>query len=135
MRELLARSADLPDALVGLLPDRLQAIDQRPLQLPGFLLRPEADPAREVHRVHHLAVDVELQLARGGVADADRPRALVARQPIQLQLRQAALARQPIEDLELQGLACGRPLPPATPRARLVDVAGAEERGERGSGV
>ena len=39
----------------------------------------EAALARLVERVHHLAVDVELQLRRGGVADAHRLRALVAR--------------------------------------------------------
>jgi hypothetical protein len=41
-----------------------------------------------VQGVHHLAVDVELELGDGGVAGPHGLGALVAGQPLQLQLRQ-----------------------------------------------
>ena len=48
-----------------------------------------------VHRVDHLAVDVELELLVGGVADPHRRRALVPGEPVDLVLARGA-ARRPV---------------------------------------
>jgi hypothetical protein len=64
-------AADLPDALVGLLApstDHLTEPDQHPRRRPVQVTA----PAHELeHRIHHLAVDIELELAGGAVADAN----------------------------------------------------------------
>ncbi len=79
---MAARAADLPQALVGLVPVRLDEVDEGPLERPGVPLVPQAGAAGQVEGVHHLAVDVELALAvRRCVADAHGRGALVAGQP------------------------------------------------------
>jgi len=87
MREQSSRSAYLPDPFVGLLPRRLDELDHRPLDPPGVLVRLQPDPPRVVQRVGHFPVDVELKLGARGIADADRRRMLVAREPRELPLR------------------------------------------------
>jgi hypothetical protein len=66
-------AADLPDALVRLAPLRLQELEQGLLEVPGRLVALEADVAAQVQGVHDLAVDVELELLHGRVADPHRP--------------------------------------------------------------
>ena len=64
------------------------------------LARDAAAP-RLMQRVHHLAEHVELQLAVGGIADAHRRGAFVARQPRHLPLGQPPLAGDAVHDLHL----------------------------------
>ena len=75
----------------------------------------EAVHARLVQHVHHLAVDVELELLVRRVADPHRPRAGVPRQPVELLLGDAALAADPVEDLRLRGIAADRAQQPVAP--------------------
>ena len=86
-------------------------------------------------RVHHLAVHVELELLRRGVADPHRLRSLVARQPVELQLGQPPLARAAVHDLDVARVAGDRAQQPVAPRARLVLEAAAEQRHQRERGV
>ena len=87
-----------------------------------------------VERRHHLAVDVELELAGGGVADAHGCRALVTREPVDLPLVEAALAGGPVHDLHLRGIAGDGPQQPVPPGHGLVVEAAAHQRleGQRG---
>ena len=62
------------------------------MQRPRVIVGGEAGMPRGVQRVQDLAVDVELELPGGAVADPDRPGVLVAGQPVQGQLGQAPLA-------------------------------------------
>ena len=75
--------------------------DERPRGVVGR----QASPARLIEDVEHLAVDVELKLRAGAVADADGGRALVAGKPVQLDLEQAPLAGGPVHDLKIVGVA------------------------------
>ena len=84
-----------------------------------------------VERLGDLAVDVELQLRRGGVADPHRPRPLVAGQPLELPLVEAPLAGDPVHDLQLAGIAGDRPQQPLAPRLGLVAVARPQHREQR----
>jgi len=59
-------------------------------------------------RIHQLAIDVELQLRRGGVADAHRTRAAIALQVVERFLGQFVAAVYAIHDL--QWSAMRRPL-------------------------
>src|SRR5262249_47455816 len=108
-RELLSYGADLPHALVGLVPVALEPVQARLLHRPRVVIDVEPGAARDVQRVHQLAVDVELALPRGGGADPDGPRARVAGQPGELALLDPALAGDAVEDLQLRRLAGDRP--------------------------
>ena len=69
--------------------------------------------AVEVQRVEQLAVDVELGLVPGAVADPHRARVAPAAQVRQLALGQVVLAADPVHDLQRVG-------PRAPPPAALV---------------
>lgn len=93
--EVLGPAAHFPDAFVGSIPDRVEVLQHRALDRPCGFVGLQAADAREVQRVHHFAIDVDLQLVDRAVADAHRRRALVARQPRDFPLGQAALAAMP----------------------------------------
>ena len=103
VHEVPARAADLPDALVGLAstPPRRSPSSAR-CMCQAYWSRLEPGLARLQERVHQLAVDVELELLRGGVADPHRRRALVAGQPVELELGQPPLAGRPVHDLQVR---------------------------------
>jgi len=109
VREVAARPAHLPDALVGKAPGGLEEVHERELELPRFLLGVEPLAPRDVQRVEHLAVHVELELVDGGVPDAHRPRAVVARQPRDLVFGDASLPGRPVEDTTALGASSQRP--------------------------
>ena len=90
----------------------LHELHQVPLQVPGVRARPDSDAPREVHRVHDLSINIELELLRRGIADSHRSRILVTREMLQLEFREAALARGTVHDLELRGRTGGRALAP-----------------------
>ena len=79
---MLRRAAHFPDAAIGALPHLGDVLGQGALQRPALLGRDQAAFARLLEGVHHLAIDVELELLVGGVADAHRLGVGVARQPI-----------------------------------------------------
>ena len=106
-------------------------LEERALQGPGRHVARHAVLAALVQRVHHLAVDVELQLARGCVADAHRRGFLVARQPVEGQLGHAPLAGEPVHDLHLLRAAGNRAHQPVAPSHRLFVVAGVHHREKR----
>ena len=91
--------------------------------------------AQLVDRVEDLAVDIELELRRRGVADPHGGRPLVARQPVELALVQAALPREPVHDLDVGGVAGDGAQEPLAPRLGLLARAGLQHREERQRGV
>ena len=88
-------------------------------------------------RVHRLAVDVQLQLVGGAVADAHRPRAAPALEVVEGFLAQVARAVDPVHDLQRAGAGPGpgllaRPGPAARRRTvGLLGEAKAEQRVDR----
>ena len=109
----------------------LEVVEHRALQRPRVRVLGEPHVTGLVQRVEHLAVHVELELAVGGVADPHRRRSLVARQPADLVLAEAALAGGAVHDLQLRGIAGDRAQQPVAERARLVGVARAHQRVDR----
>ena len=79
--EVLARAPHLPDALVGLLPRGCAGSRGPSPRATTRRRRARARPAALVERVEDLAVDVQLELLRRGVADPHRRRVLVAGEP------------------------------------------------------
>ena len=131
MREVPARPADLPDAFVGILPHPLEMCEHRGQELAGHrVVRGKiAAVLRQIRlrrgpaRVEHFAEHVELELLARRVADPHRLRALVAGQPVELHLREPALAADAVHDLEVAGMSGHRPLQPLLPRRGLLEVA------------
>ena len=121
-------TAHFPDPFVRLDPDALEMGENRLLQGPPGLARRDAVAPGLMQGVHHLAEHVELQLAMGGIADAHRRGAFVARQPGHLPFRQPPLAGDAVHDLHLVRAAGDRPQQPFAPRLRLVVVAGIHQR-------
>ena len=82
IREVLRFAANLPDALIRLIPDVGEVVGQRPLQSEGG--RTGRYPAQVTMQqgIGYLAVDVKLELLGGRVADANRLGALVSTEPI-----------------------------------------------------
>jgi hypothetical protein len=78
VREVTVRAADLPDPGVLRAPARLEPVEELPDERPRVVVGLPAVQASAVERVHHLAVHVELELLRGGVADPDGRGSLVA---------------------------------------------------------
>lgn len=130
-----AGAAHLPQALVRLVPVLLHVGEQLTLDRPGPVVGAQAARPGDVEAVHHLAVDVELELVDRAVADAHRPGGLVAVEPAEFELGQAALAGHAVHDLEVLGAAGDRAQQPRAPVARLLDVARADQRVERHRGV
>ena len=68
---------------------------------PESLLDPAEGHDAEECDTDDLAVDVELELLRCGIANPDRPGVLVAGKVLQLELSQAPLPRDSVHDLDL----------------------------------
>ena len=84
-----------------------------------------------MHRVHHLAEHVELQLPVRRVADAHRARLLVARKPRHFPFGEAPLARDAVHHLELLRPARDRARQPVAPALRLLVIAGVHQGEQR----
>ena len=128
MREMLRRSAHLPNALVGLIPDLAPNVQARPARSRPRVDRGQAVAVSMVERVEDLAVNVELRLIDCGVADADRARSFISGQPWHLPLGQPPLAAQPVHDLQLIGAArygAKQPIAPCSAPRRNIPHASA----------
>ena len=97
---MLGLAAHLPDAAVGLAPVRERRLDLGAEHRPDALGQRVARPRVQVQRVQHRAPDVVLGLRVGGVADADGPRVLVAREVVERPLGQLGAAVDAVHDLE-----------------------------------
>src|SRR5216683_1461947 len=105
MREMLARSAYLPDSFVRLFPSGFEKINQLLLQSPRIFVFMDTGIARDVKRVHYFAVNVQLKLLMGRVANTHWTAALIASQPRKFKLRQRTLTREAIHNLQIFGVA------------------------------
>ena len=131
---MLPRPADLPQRAVRLLPDALEVLGEQGLQRPGVVVVGEPGLAGAVQPVEELAVDVELELAGGLVADPDRPGPLVPVEPAQLGLGEAAAPGEGVHDLQVLGVAGDGSQQPVPPGLGLggVPAAGEGLQGECG---
>jgi hypothetical protein len=98
--EVLAATAGLPDALVGLVPVLAQPVRNVTELGPAGVADPDRVPVGQVDGVQHLAIDVKLELVGGAVADPYWPGALVAIQMIEGLLDEVGGAVDPVHDLQ-----------------------------------
>ncbi len=98
--EVIRAAADFPDPRILLPPDLDHGLAHGAQKRP-HLHADFADVVRQAQRrVHELAVDVELQLVVGAVADAHRARLLVALEVTELLLGKPGFATEPVEHLQ-----------------------------------
>ena len=93
---------------------------------PTLMGRLQAVAVGQEDRIGGLAVDVQLELVGGAVADPDRPRAAPALEVVQGLRGQVRGAVHPVYDLQRAGRVTGllfRPVPqPAAERGRFLHV-------------
>ena len=130
MGEVTRAVADLPDAVIGLAPAVGDDVGEPGEEAPVLRRQPPARLAEEVRGLEDRAVGVELHLLDGAVADADRGRPAVAGEVVELALRERALARDAVHDLEIAWPARAGPLEPGLELVGLVLEAEREERDE-----
>ena len=106
---------------------------------PAGVADPDPVPVGEPDRVQHLAVDVELELVGGAVADPHRPGAGVALEVVEGLLVQVGGAVDPVHDLQrpgpLAGLLLDPVAQPAHERRGLLGEPESEQRMDREGGV
>src|SRR5204863_3468972 len=125
------RSAALPDAVVRFPPDAFEMLDDRAPAGPEPLFDPAGEVGAEEPDADHLAVDVELELLGGGVADPNRSRLLVSGKLRQLELSQTPAAVDPVHDLDLRRVAGADSQQEVVETECLFGVAGLEQGIER----
>src|SRR5713226_9887761 len=86
-------------------------------------------------KLQEVAVDVELGLSRSCVADPDRPRATIPRQPLQLEFRQSPLSTDAVHDQQIIGASGRTPLDEAAEAVRLGLAAELAQRANGEDGV
>jgi hypothetical protein len=125
MSELLPPATHFPDSFVGFFPFRLEEIHECGLHPPVCFICFDPGQVRAIGGIHHLSINIELELLRGGVADANWPRLLIAAEPFHLEFLQAPLAPHAVHDLHLAGAPRHRAQQPFAPCPGLVQIAGA----------
>ncbi len=135
MHEVAALAANFPDAVVRLDPDFFEMADQRALQIPAASSFGKAFAARLVKGIEHFAIDVELKLLGGGVADAHGLGTFIAGELRQLEFGKAALAGDAVHDLHLLGASGDGAKQPIAPGFGFVGEAGFHERVKREGGI
>src|SRR5215469_15495506 len=135
MSEVLRRPAHFPNALVRPAPNARQMVKNSAADRHGPAYRRQAVKMSEVEGVENFAVDVELCLFHGGIADAYRPRSFIAGQPWHLPFGESPFAAEPIHDLQLVRAACDRAEQPVSPCSGLVIKARMHQSEQREGGV
>ena len=97
--EVRRLGAHLPDPGVGPAPQPADLVRDLAQPAAGLAVEPPAARRVAVRGLEQLAVDVELQLRRGGIADPDRPRPAIAGER-QLALGRARATVEAVEDPE-----------------------------------
>ncbi len=106
---MLAAAADFPQSLIRFVPDARKVQQKFTLHGPTFCVSAKSALPRLMQCVHDLAENIELKLVMSRIADAHRPRILIAGKPRHLPFGQTPLAPQAVHDLDLAGAARGRP--------------------------
>ena len=115
-------ASHLPDAGVGLAPDAADEVGDAGESAAGLAVEPAAGLRVDQGGLEQVAVDVELGLRGGVVADPDRARAPIAVQ-LERALGCALAAVQAVEDLQARVRELGRVQQPPEERLGLARAA------------
>src|SRR5215831_11718113 len=108
MSKLAAWAAHFPDALVRLMPLRLEEIHQQLLHAPRVFVCGHAVTLSNVERIEDLAIDIELKLTMGGIANTHRRAVFITTEPIQFHFGQTAVTHDAVHGLKFVRLASNR---------------------------
>src|SRR5262249_59938773 len=97
-------AANLPDALIGPLPHLFEVSDDAQVNGPGCLGSFKSRFAGGIETTERLAVDVDLELVPGAVANAHWAGLLITGKPVELQLVEPSLAGNAVHDLKPRGI-------------------------------
>jgi hypothetical protein len=98
--EFLALTADFPDAFVGELPVFTDPIEDLGDANPGVVGDGAPVFVVEIDSIEQFAIDIELELAPGGVADADRFGPAVTFEVIERDFIEIMMTVETVHDLE-----------------------------------
>src|SRR4030095_3564078 len=104
MQDLSGPAAHFPDTLIRTLPIVPQPLQQTLNLLPSPVRDRLAVFVREVDGIHHLAVNIELQLLVSSVADANWPRIFVTAKMIQRDFLEILSAVHAVHNLQRTSL-------------------------------
>src|SRR5829696_2737647 len=137
VHEVPPSTSNLPDSLIFASPVVADPVDQPAQVSPQLVPDGVAVLVVEIDRVHQLAVDVQLQLVVGTVADPDRPRAPVALQVLQGLLGEVAPPIYAVHELQraVWSRLAAAVLEPAHERLSLLGEPDAQETVEGEGGV
>src|SRR5262249_33228327 len=107
-------AANLPDAVIGPLPHLFEVFDDAQVNGPRFLGSSKPHLAGGIETTERLAVDVDLELVPGAVANAHGAGLLITGKPVELQLVEPSLAGNAVHDLKPCGIARHGPRQPVT---------------------
>src|SRR5262249_6006454 len=123
MREVAQTSAaNLPDALIGPLPHLFEVSDHAQVNGPRLLGSFKPHFASGIETAEGLAVNVDLELVPGAVANAHGTGLLVTWQPVEFQLIQPSLSGNAVHDLKPGGITRDCARQPVAERSRLILV-------------
>ena len=134
--EVLPPAAGLPDPVVRLVPVVAQPVDDLGEVGPQLVSERDAVLVTEAHGVKRLAVDVELELCRGAVADAHGARPAPTFEVVELFLVDLGRPVDAVHDLQRRTGAIRRPVSdalaePSEEAFGLFGVAETEQRIDR----
>src|ERR1700730_11384950 len=104
MQELPGPAAHFPDTLIRTLPIVPQPLQQTMNLLPSPVRDRFTVFVREVDGIHHLAINIELQLLVSTIADANWPRILVTAKMVQRNFLEIPSAVHTVHDLHRTSL-------------------------------
>ncbi len=105
MQKVVLLTAHFPDAHIFLVPDFADLIGDFHGVFPTLVGDGFAVLVDQVHRVHQLAINIQLDLVDGLIADAHRPGATVAAEVVQLGFWQLLTTVDAVEDVDFGRLA------------------------------
>ena len=132
---MAARTANLPEPLIGARPGLFDEGDDLLLQATDVRARFATAGSADVDGVHDFAVDIELELLVGGVANAHGAAVFVALEPGQLHFRQEPVPGYAVHNLEVRRLPGDGAQEPVLPVLGLLRVSRNLERVEGEGGV
>src|SRR5579859_887406 len=99
-KEILPAASYFPDAVIGLVPVLAQPVHLLLQRLPEIIRDGVPILIEQIYGIHQLAVDIQLQLRIGVIADANGSAALIARETSQVVFSQLPAAVQGIHDAQ-----------------------------------
>ena len=121
MSEIFATAPHFPDSFVWLLPLRFKKFISALCSAQSVSFDFDAGVLRVIHRAHYFAINIQLKLLRGRVADPHRLGIFVPASHSNLEFLQAPFALHAVDNLHLRRAPRDSAQEPVPPRTRFLD--------------